>query len=39
VSAQTEADASGEPHKALERFTLNEVLLAFHDITAGMTRF
>jgi len=39
VSAQTEADASEEPHKVLVRFTLNEVLLAFHDITAGMTRF
>lgn len=36
-SAETEADASEEPHEALERFTLNEVL--FHDIAAGMARF
>jgi hypothetical protein len=39
VSAETEADASEGPHKALEHFTLNEVLLAFHDIAAGMARF
>jgi hypothetical protein len=39
VSAETEADASEEPHKALERFPLNEVLLAFHDTAAGMARF
>lgn len=39
VSAETEANALDEPHKALESFTLNEVLLAFHDIAAGIARF
>lgn len=38
VSAETEADASEEPHKALECFPLNEVLV-FHDIAAGMANF
>jgi hypothetical protein len=32
VSAEIEANASEEAHKALEHFTLNEVLLAFQDI-------
>ena len=39
VSAETEANALDEPHKALGSFTLNEVLLAFHDIAAGIARF
>jgi len=39
VSAETEANALDEPHKALESFTLNEVLLAFHGIAAGIARF
>lgn len=39
VSAETEIVASEEPHKALEHFPLNEVLLAFHDIAAGMADF
>jgi hypothetical protein len=37
--AETEADALEEPHKTLEHFPLNEVLLALHDIAAGMTDF
>jgi hypothetical protein len=39
VSAETEADALEESHKALGHFTLYEVLLAFRDIEAGMARF
>ena len=39
VSAETETEALGETHKAPEHLTVNKVLLAFHDIAAGMARF
>lgn len=39
VSAETETEVLEETHEALECFTMNKLLLAFHDIAAGVARF